>query len=135
MAGAVKLSVNPFQSLPAPAAAPAARLQVLTDASSPMVDSRVIGRKGQTLFIETSHCLQQGEPVRLHVAGGTVVGNVQSSVAWGNDQMVSINIEQVIPVVSDLARLVQGVMKECTPTPVIRVAKAAAGEATAMQLH
>jgi hypothetical protein len=59
--------------------------------------------------------IAQGTPVRIEVSGGVVLGEVSGYGLENSSHNVNVRIHQVIPTVSDLAKLVGAVLGHRPP--------------------
>jgi hypothetical protein len=100
-----------------------ARAQVL-GATPQVFDTRVLGRDGKTLYLQNDCPIPPGSAVRIDVNGGMVLGEVGSSRAQDGGFVVAVAIDQIVPSVSELSRLVERVMAESRPAGVARDARA-----------
>lgn len=72
---------------------------------------------GSMLRLFTSEHIPQNSPVRIDVAGGLVLGEVSNCQKEDSLYSVHVKIEQVIPSISDLARLVSAVLGQRSGAP------------------
>lgn len=72
--------------------------------------TQVIGCAGAVLELEAAIAFPSGSAVRIDVEGGIVLGEVIRTEAGKASCSILIQIDQIIPSVSDLARLVRHVM-------------------------
>lgn len=123
MSGLVNTSGH-HQRMPVTSGA-SGRIQVLGEAPAIPQETRVLARDGSLLHLHGTCRLRQGAAVRIDVNGGMVLGEVHASEPSGSGFVTSVSIQNVIPSVSDLARLVERVMCEARPPRLARKVNAA----------
>lgn len=83
------------------------------------VNTRLLGREGGALYLESKSSVPEGAALRIDVDGGVVLGVVSASEPGEGGRLLAVRIDRVIPTLPDLARLVQRVMSE-SQSPVVK---------------
>ncbi|MBC7926444.1 MAG: hypothetical protein H7039_12375 [Bryobacteraceae bacterium] len=72
--------------------------------------AKLIHCAGRMMKLQVPEDVPAGMPLRIDVDGGLVLGEVSSSVTLGAEVFLLVEIDQVIPSVTDLANLVSAVL-------------------------
>jgi hypothetical protein len=100
------------QATPAPAGA-TARIQLLgVNNPSAALEARVARRDGKILHLLTDTAVGSGLAVRIDVDGGMILGEVVGCQSLPAGCDLAIHIDQIVPSVSELAKLVERVLCE-----------------------
>lgn len=106
--------VKPNQVLPKPVVL--TTLGNLSDGKH--IPARLVEAEGQWMTLQLESAVAAGLPVRVDVEGGLVLGTTACSAAAESGFRLRVEIDQVIPDVAGLARLVSAVLGVAPPVDI-----------------
>ena len=103
------------------------RITLLNDSAQP-ISATMTPLQGRRVQIEMPEFVPAGSPVRIDYEDSLLIGEVDQCFLDRETSIITVEVREVIPSVSDLTRLVSAVMYGSHPVrPAAELATAAAG--------
>jgi hypothetical protein len=101
----------------APAPQSAATVTLLNWEGAPPLSGSFNKMEGRRMTLEVASDVALDTPVRVDIHGGLILGEVAQCARLGNGQFaLSVNVREVIPSLSDLARMMEAIRDATRPT-------------------